>query len=992
MFDFSYSLIKPLVLIISTSLLINCGGGGGGSSDDSDTPPISQLPIANAGSDQTVDENDTVSLNASASTDPQNDTLSYSWVQTAGETVALSNTTIVDPSFTAPELTATVTLIFEVTVTDTNLNSSTDSVSIIVNADNDAPVSNAGNDQTVDENALVNLTATASTDPENESLSYNWNQLSGTSVVLSDSTSVTPNFTAPELLTSEVLTFELTVTDGANNTNSDSVSINVTANNDSPTANAGPDQLVLENKTVTLNAELSTDPENESLDYTWNQISGPTVSLSDNNIQQPEFLSPVIALSETLIFELSVEDSAGNQSIDTVHIDVTTWRDCNVNSDGNQLAECVLVDDFSRDYLSVDQWQDKSTTTWVDDDDQSLMISVNRDSGSKNSSLDFNTTGINSIRATATIENAETDIGNTGVYARVGGVFYKGIDPDLTISSSGEDVSGFVYLRDRGNGLEAWWRVYSPRLRVQLEEQLIAPGVLVDGNSYPLSVEHTPGSNQFTFSVAGVSAIIAGPQHFSDASSGRKRLTAGVSQLSDFARDFGHGSIQARFDDVFVNNTSYDDFSSGSLGSNWRSAERKVEVESGKLVMEIGAAGKDSSTTVRPSKRYLGSENKHFESKVLLDSDTNIAAGALGLVKVSANVYDEFTLAEYTAQVVFEIQSDGSVGAYGELRNPDGSLRRTRFVFDSYNYVLGEEYTVTVDLLDDRVFMSIISPNGSSKSGYSPILPGGEVSVGPGTGPQFEITTEISSNASDSYLKAVFDEVYTYFENTCENADNVNWVQSGDECIKVQTFTGNNLIDNPTLVVLLHGSGGVGGLYDQADRIDSNEVVSVAVVEPGFYDFQGNFSTGNTFGRPADSYTPYNIDTVASVINQLKDHYSASKVIVTGTSGGAIYTGLLLGRHPDLIDSALLAACPCNRQVLTRSLDPIDFVSAIPTTTEVVLNSETGDRQHPYEQAEEYVDALQAEGVNTSLEEWTGIGAYFFTQDHADRINTLINN
>ncbi len=73
-------------------------------------------PIANAGSNQTVIYGSSVTMNGSASTDPDGTIESFSWVQTEGTTVDLSSTNAVEVSFTAPS--SDDSLSFTLTVTD----------------------------------------------------------------------------------------------------------------------------------------------------------------------------------------------------------------------------------------------------------------------------------------------------------------------------------------------------------------------------------------------------------------------------------------------------------------------------------------------------------------------------------------------------------------------------------------------------------------------------------------------------------------------------------------------------------------------------------------------------------------------------------------------------------------------------------------------------------------------------------------------------------
>lgn len=113
--------------LIATTILVACGGGGGGS------PNVpNAVPVANAGADQSVLENSGVTLDGLTSSDPENSPLTYTWSQVSGSTVALSSTTTASPQFTAPDVVADETLVFELVVNDGNSNSVADSVNVNV--------------------------------------------------------------------------------------------------------------------------------------------------------------------------------------------------------------------------------------------------------------------------------------------------------------------------------------------------------------------------------------------------------------------------------------------------------------------------------------------------------------------------------------------------------------------------------------------------------------------------------------------------------------------------------------------------------------------------------------------------------------------------------------------------------------------------------------------------------------------------------------------
>ena len=81
-------------------------------------PSANQPPEAVVGDNQTVDEDITVTLNGSNSSDPEGN-LFYRWRQVAGRPVTLSDPAAEQPTFTAPNVgDVGVSLILELTVTD----------------------------------------------------------------------------------------------------------------------------------------------------------------------------------------------------------------------------------------------------------------------------------------------------------------------------------------------------------------------------------------------------------------------------------------------------------------------------------------------------------------------------------------------------------------------------------------------------------------------------------------------------------------------------------------------------------------------------------------------------------------------------------------------------------------------------------------------------------------------------------------------------------
>jgi len=175
-----------------------------------------------------------------------------------------------------------------------------------------APLADAGIDQTVRPDDLVNLDGTASSDPdENYPLSYAWqiiNRPAGSSATLSDSDTPTPSFTVDM---DGDYTLQLVVTD-ALGAESEPDAVVVSTVTSKPVANAGGDQFLdTFPSTVQLDGGQSFDPDDDPITYEWTMTSKPDGSLatlSDPTASDPTFDADILG---TYIIQLLVTDSFG---------------------------------------------------------------------------------------------------------------------------------------------------------------------------------------------------------------------------------------------------------------------------------------------------------------------------------------------------------------------------------------------------------------------------------------------------------------------------------------------------------------------------------------------------------------------------------------------------------------------------------------------------------------------------------------------------------
>jgi hypothetical protein len=287
---------------------------------------INIAPAANAGTDQTVDEGDTVTLSGLTSTDPDDGIVSFGWLQTAGIPVTLSNPFAVQPTFTAPDVgLSEAALTFQLTVTDSGGLKGTDTCIVNISWVDLPPTADAGPDQTVGVGVTVALDGSNSTDQDDGIESYLWAQTGGPPVTLSDPTAVQPTFLAPDVAAGGAsLTFALTVTDQFGLQNTDTCVVNVSFDNTPPTADAGGDQQVNEGVQVILDGSNSSDADGSIASYQWTQTGGTPVTLSDPSAAKPVFTAPEVGPGgEALTFQLKVADDGGLQDTDTCLVNVT---------------------------------------------------------------------------------------------------------------------------------------------------------------------------------------------------------------------------------------------------------------------------------------------------------------------------------------------------------------------------------------------------------------------------------------------------------------------------------------------------------------------------------------------------------------------------------------------------------------------------------------------------------------------------------------------
>ena len=294
-------------------------------------PEPKEDPSANAGPDQTVDAGQTVTLDASGSSDRHSEPILYIWTASSDNPAPVALTESAQIQFVPA---AAGVYQFFLTIRAGERTSVVDTVSVTVVAiGNGPPVATAGlktgpdtQSYTLDADRFV-LDGSASTDPDGDQLTFLWELVSGpATVVIEDSSASQTSFAASN---TGAYTFRLTVKDSIYSV-TDELTINLkdAVGNALPQAMAvaAPDSVVSIGTTITLDGSGSFDDDGDSLIYKWS-VEPDSVELSDSSAQQFTFTPSETGL---YVFRLVVEDTRGADSqhavINIVVVEVFTSR------------------------------------------------------------------------------------------------------------------------------------------------------------------------------------------------------------------------------------------------------------------------------------------------------------------------------------------------------------------------------------------------------------------------------------------------------------------------------------------------------------------------------------------------------------------------------------------------------------------------------------------------------------------------------------------
>jgi hypothetical protein len=431
----------------------------------------------------------------------------------------------------------------------------------------------------------------------------------------------------------------------------------------------------------------------------------------------------------------------------------------------------TLYDDFSSTYIDGSKWQQRTYVREIVDG-QFVSKLGNRTPGMNaeispgifRNNLSFaNPEPYNSIECDITIVETKLDSApNSESFARIYGFFYNINETGGTIG----DIFAQIMVGNRGNGgLEAFWEVQEMLIddsitgRVIGNGTIIAPGTLKYNTPYKVKISYD-GDRSFSFIANELNNSFIGPI--------KKRVAVspwkGISSAINATNSSNNGFVFAKFDNVYKNDTVYEEFFSPPLDPDkWWNLESVREVSNGSLRASI--QGIDSMSQV--STFLSESDTSYVEAKVRIESGSQLSPGASGIARIQGFYYNDSrgpgsgqnynkNEDDVFVQVRLELDDNGNLKARAWVdKSEDANQTIWTTLFEQYfttpiqfntDYVLSIEYTDSQLIFkcnDETHSYAITTPE------YSPF------------GEHRALRSRVYLDPGESgYLKAKFDDVY----------------------------------------------------------------------------------------------------------------------------------------------------------------------------------------------------------------------------------------
>ena len=355
-------------------LLAACGG----SSDSITTTQVvsNNAPTITIATTQRFTAGQTIDFSAEVS-DPDGDSITVTW-QADNDHISFSNTTGPATTISFPDVDSEQIIKITITATDSKGKSTSKTITVTLEASiaaNLAPIISLPATLQAKGGESIVLVATVQ-DPQGDDVTVAW-QSTNSAVIFSDTTSLTPTLTLPDVTSPETVLIKLIATDSQSNQSEKTLTLSIIPGDGAPEPSV---QFELAERfetasgdVTTLTANITSNVEITNIDWNLTTLGSVDASVDNNTVDnvtttEVTFTAPSLAVAKEYTISLKVTTASGHEfsANSRVFIAASSEASLEVN-----LAESYLVEENSTlsitpevihsHAISTYQWQWLST-------------------------------------------------------------------------------------------------------------------------------------------------------------------------------------------------------------------------------------------------------------------------------------------------------------------------------------------------------------------------------------------------------------------------------------------------------------------------------------------------------------------------------------------------------------------------------------------------------------------------------------------------------
>ncbi|KXJ58387.1 MAG: hypothetical protein AXW17_12290 [Colwellia sp. Phe_37] len=355
-------------------LLAACGG----SSDSKTTTQVvsNNAPTITIATTQRFTAGQTIDFSAEVS-DPDGDSITVTW-QADNDHISFSNTTGPATTISFPDVDSEQIIKITITATDSKGKSTSKTITVTLEASiaaNLAPIISLPATLQAKGGESIVLVATVQ-DPQGDDVTVAW-QSTNSAVIFSDTTSLTPTLTLPDVTSPETVLIKLIATDSQSNQSEKTLTLSIIPGDGAPEPSV---QFELAERfetasgdVTTLTANITSNVEITTIDWNLTTLGSVDASVDNNTVDnvtttEVTFTAPSLAVAKEHTISLKVTTASGHEfsANSRVFIAASSEASLEVN-----LAESYLLEENSTlsitpeiihsHAISTYQWQWLST-------------------------------------------------------------------------------------------------------------------------------------------------------------------------------------------------------------------------------------------------------------------------------------------------------------------------------------------------------------------------------------------------------------------------------------------------------------------------------------------------------------------------------------------------------------------------------------------------------------------------------------------------------